>query len=365
MFTTDCISVESDVIQMACGFVYCHDGTPVDTLNFPKYQDMRNWFHDINDSYNKINIYYKSVYVKTINKTTLFKNVVGDINIKQGVDIKLDRTDLGIDEQNDMLFDEIDRELTNNLLLKIASFSHPNNFMHVEFIYMIYLAGLSGKNGIQFMSCIEKLLFFWHFNGETKSLSLMDCEKILSLDKGIIIRIEIHDSATIFDESDGYDVFVCSFEQTMYMYIQYLILKGYGIELHTSYNCKRVRFYRDRPSLISEYGSEYAISFNSSVVLWVNIDRRRLWNKNNPLIAWFIEHTDETKKDTSIAHVVKKTIDNIYFDYVYRHMDNRQKYRLSLCEINTQLSQLNDAYNVNFTATSSWFPIEMQSNIFS
>jgi len=61
LFTIDCISVESDIIQMACGFVCCHDGTPVDTLYFPKYKDMRNWFHDINNSYNKINIYYKSV----------------------------------------------------------------------------------------------------------------------------------------------------------------------------------------------------------------------------------------------------------------------------------------------------------------
>jgi len=263
-----------------------------------------------------------------------------------------------------MLFDEIDRELTDNLLLKIASFSHSHNYMLVEFIYMVYFADLSSKNVTQFMSYIEKLLFFPHFSRETKSLSLMDCEEILSLDKGTIIQIGgTHDFSTIC-ELDEHDMFICHFEQTMYMYMQYLILKGYGIELYTRDNCKVIRFYTGRPTLVGEYGSEYAISFNSSVVLWVNIDRRRLWNKNNPLIAWFIEHTNETKKDTSIAHVVKKTIDNIYFDYTYRYFDNRQKYRLSLCEINTQLSQLKDAYDVNFTATSSWFPIEMQSNIF-
>lgn len=356
------VSVANEYIQASCGFVFSNSGMPIDILSFPIIDDIRFWFRDVNDGFNKINLYHRGVYIKTIANTELFKNIVGDINIEKGIELKLDRNDLGIGTQLVSLLDELNGHLAIKLLSIINAI--PNTIYHLQFLELIYMCYINMINPKEayFHRQIKSLIYYANVDKDSEKLQLLDYDAMSMIDEWDLITKKSFD---LNKDNDllGNHTFICHLDNTISMYIKYLLSLNYGLTYFNTGALCFVRFHKNRKDFIKMIGNEYAVPFYLSNSLYTSIEKIILWNTSNPFIAWAVENTLCLKDKEDISSILFETIRHTYFDINFVHQGIKKQYKFSISKLNSMFRKFNEKYKLSFTATNDWMPPDMQSYI--
>ena len=362
LFRTHNVQHKDELIEASCGFVFSLDNHPVDVLNYPNSIDtnMRQWFLNGNGNYT-INLYHQGVYIKSIQSTSLFKNIVGDINILEKTELKLDRSDFGLDTELKTILSELEIKLLEKL--KSIMKSYPLNISYsqiYELILFLYITNIPQNNEIyQFPEQMQDILMFIHYNIENSSFTSYDYRNVQNIpDFCIFINTEISDTMKTKICQHEY-FFICFIPNTIKLYMNLFYSLGYSIELVESVDYCYLKFNKNSKTPLL-FNQTYIVPFENSNVILSYVDKTQVWNLNNNFIKWAFDKKMELKDNDDIYKVLMDYLTK-YFFYVKFTPQNISQ--ISLSKINIMLDELNTEHNTDFKATRDWFPHWVQKGI--
>jgi len=360
LLSTHNVYLKNSSIDASCGFVFSSENNPVGFSMIsvePGMRDMSRWFVGGGGGY-LINLYNKGVFIKSIKSTSLLNNIVGDINILDGIDLKLDRNDFGLDTQINDLFYELDIKLLEKLKSSIEL--HPVNdgyFLYNYELTLLLYVNIPRKDGIaQLPKQIIDLLLFMNFNNQV--LTLCHYSSIVKLDTFCIVTGINYSNISAPVQTlamSSEPLFTCHYRQTMQLYMDFLISSEYNVMFFESAQCCYLKFTKEnkKPSLFKH---DYIMHFgNSSNVVFSYIDRVRIWNLNNSFVAWaFSNEMNMENSEESYTGLIKYIEDFISTKNFYPAIGTHKRNVLAI--INKMLTKLNTQYKTNFIADEQWFP---------
>ena len=370
LFHTHNVQYSDKLIEASVGFVFSLDNHPVDGLKYPSYQGMRDWFFNGNGSYT-INLYHKGVFVKRIFNIPLFDNIVGDINILEKTELKLDRSDFGLDAEINNLFLGLNIKLLEMLKSTLTLIPNEYDLNRYELILELYTkrsTDLSIYQSIRESSNqLKDILLFMLYNSQNSSLTVYDYNTVQIIPKFCIITKFNQTNSDIVKKIVGEHEysFVCNRPYTLRLHTEFLLSIGYNIVFAESKEYCYLKFNKDGNTPLifhKKNGEGYIIPFENSDVMWSYIDRTQVWNLNNDFIKWAFDESTNLKDDNNAYNTLMAILDS-YISMKHFNPHFAQYDRISLSKINKMLDELNTEHNTDFKATREWFPHWAQSGV--
>lgn len=373
--------VSSEIIDAACGLVLrktedgkCKPFKFINEYNSTEFKAIRTYFIDINNGPSLLKLYHQGVFIKEIKCTNLFKNIVGNINIKNKVSLKLDRNDFGINENMDYIFKELNKELLEMISRHLYyEFSDEEKAESSEIIITEYFNNsiesfIDNDALTEYKDLIDKVLYVKVILTDTNLYLYNYADLINTFTRFIITDIFKYnknfagsrDFNEIRNKYNLPTIINYNWDCTGF-YLKWLVVNKYKLtivndELSSFIIVEKGKF---DYSMIDK---DYIIPFEgTSQVIATYLGRILVYNKNNPLINWLLTNNIFTFKDYLELKQLYNLIHNVYFEYIFPYGVTSPK--ILLIELNIAIKEFNSKHNVYFIITKDWFPSWLQECI--